>query len=137
MNYVGFWRRFAALFLDGIILGVVNWLVSSVTGINTLNTTAAAAAANPMALLVSLGISIVYWVVLQSYMGQTLGKKVMGIKVVDSAGNKPSMITFALREILGKLISSIILGIGYLMVIWDGKKQALHDKIASTYVVKA
>ncbi|HCB22768.1 TPA: RDD family protein, partial [Candidatus Daviesbacteria bacterium] len=44
--------------------------------------------------------------------------------------------TFALREILGKLASGLILGIGYLMVAWDSKKQGLHDKIASTYVVR-
>lgn len=42
---------------------------------------------------------------------------------------------FFLREIIGKFLSAIILGIGYLMVIWNPKKQALHDKIAKTYVV--
>jgi uncharacterized RDD family membrane protein YckC len=44
--------------------------------------------------------------------------------------------TFFLREIIGKIVSSIILFIGYLMILWDGKKQGLHDKIAGTVVIK-
>ena len=80
--------------------------------------------------------SYFYWVVLQHKMGQTLGKKALGIKVVDIEGKTPTYMTFFLREVVGKLISGIILGIGYLMVIWDPNKQGLHDKIASTYVVK-
>ena len=42
----------------------------------------------------------------------------------------------AKREILGKFVSSILLGIGYLMVAFDNQKQGLHDKIADTYVIK-
>ncbi len=42
----------------------------------------------------------------------------------------------AKREILGKFVSSILLGIGYLMVAFDSQKQGLHDKIADTYVIK-
>ena len=60
----------------------------------------------------------------------------MGIRVVDAQGKTPNMLTFFLREVVGKLVSGIILGIGYLIVLWDGRKQALHDKIASTYVVR-
>ena len=127
MNYVGFWRRFAAALLDGLILGTVTFLLGpilrGVTGSVLLN-------------IISLVIWIGYVVFYQSQMGQTLGKKVMGIKVVDANGQKPSAITFFLRDVVGKLVSGIILGIGYLFVIWDSKKQALHDKIASTYVVR-
>ncbi|KKQ59381.1 MAG: RDD domain protein, partial [Candidatus Daviesbacteria bacterium GW2011_GWA2_38_17] len=86
--------------------------------------------------LAQLVLAIGYYVWFQSRTGQTLGKKVMKIKVVNATGATPSLGTFALREILGKLASGLILGIGYLMVAWDSKKQGLHDKIASTYVVR-
>lgn len=70
--------------------------------------------------------------------GQTVGKKLMGIRVVDIQGTRPSMGKFFLREIIGKmLVNQLTLDIGYLWVLWDSKRQGLHDKIASTYVVKA
>lgn len=128
MNYVGFWRRFAAYLLDGLILGAVNFLLSLV-----LRGSSGFALLNIISLIIWIGYVVFY----QSQTGQTLGKKVMGIKVVDAKGQKPSAVTFFLRDIVGKIVSGLILGIGYLFVIWDSKKQALHDKIASTYVVKA
>lgn len=133
MQYVGFWRRFAALFIDAIILGVVSGIIGAIL------MSAMGSENSPAGLLGNLAsfvLAFAYYVYYQSKVGQTLGKKAMGIKVVDAAGKTPSMTTFFLREIIGKFVSGIILGIGYLMVIWDPKKQALHDKIASTYVIK-
>jgi uncharacterized RDD family membrane protein YckC len=42
----------------------------------------------------------------------------------------------ALREVFGKFLSTLLLGIGYLMVAFDDRKQGLHDKIADTCVIK-
>jgi uncharacterized RDD family membrane protein YckC len=42
----------------------------------------------------------------------------------------------ALREVVGKFLSGILLGIGYLMVAFDSKKQGLHDRLANTFVIK-
>lgn len=142
MQYVGFGRRLVAVLLDALIIGVVQSLVGVLFGGATLfamNSSQDVAAVTGTAVLLnllSLIISVGYFVGYQGYSGQTLGKKVMGIRVVDGQGKKPSYFTFFLREVVGKLISGIILFIGYLMVLWDGKKQGLHDKIASTYVVK-
>ena len=44
--------------------------------------------------------------------------------------------TTLLREIIGKIISSIIILLGYIWILFDGQRQGWHDKIASTYVVK-
>ncbi|HBL52151.1 MAG: hypothetical protein A3D24_01135 [Candidatus Blackburnbacteria bacterium RIFCSPHIGHO2_02_FULL_39_13] len=129
-QFVGFGRRFIAALIDGIIITVFSFLVGIVLGL------AGANAQGALSYAVGLLLGIGYYVFYQSSAGQTLGKKVLGIKVVDAQGNKPTAITFFLREIIGKAVSGIILGIGYLMVLWDGKKQALHDKIASTYVVR-
>lgn len=127
MNYAGFWIRFAAALLDSVIILALSMIAATVFSAVKLGTVGSIAQ-----LLLGIG----YYVWFQSRTGQTLGKKVMKIKVVNSAGATPSLGTFALREIVGKLVSSLILGIGYLMVAWDSKKQGLHDKIASTYVVR-
>jgi uncharacterized RDD family membrane protein YckC len=65
----------------------------------------------------------------------TLGKIMLGIRVSDLNGNAVALPKALLRN-LGKYISGLILGIGFLMIIFDDRKQALHDKIADTLVVK-
>lgn len=127
MNYAGFWIRFAAALLDSVIIIALSMILAAVF---------AMVKQGAIGSLAQLLLGIGYYVWFQSQTGQTLGKKVMKIKVVNSAGATPSLGTFALREIVGKLVSSLILGIGYLMVAWDSKKQGLHDKIAGTYVVR-
>lgn len=128
-RYAGFWIRFVAALIDGILLAIVNYLIGLLFGVifgkNAANITS----------LFAWVINIGYYVVYQQKYGQTIGKKAMNIKVVTYDGQTPAMFTFFLREIIGKFISAIILLIGYFMIIWDAKKQALHDKIASTYVV--
>lgn len=68
--------------------------------------------------------------------GQTLGKMAVGIKVVNAQGDRPALGVAALREILGKLVSTIVLFVGFLWIDWDREKQGWHDKIAGTHVVK-
>jgi len=128
-RYAGFWIRFVAVLIDGILIGLINWVIGLL-----LQNTLGDAAAN-IALVISIGLSIGYYVVYQEKQGQTIGKKAMKIKVVTYDGKTPTMFTFFLREIIGKMISAVILLLGYLMVIWDKKKQGLHDKITNTYVV--
>ena len=68
--------------------------------------------------------------------GQTPGKMAVGIKVVDVQGNRPTLRIAALREVLGKVISTVVLFLGFLWIDIDKQKQGWHDKIADTYVVK-
>ena len=81
-------------------------------------------------------LSISYAVFFTGYCGQTPGKMALRIKVIRTDGSPVSYGRAVLREVLGKFISSILLGIGYLMVAFDNRKQGLHDKIADTYVIK-
>jgi len=66
----------------------------------------------------------------------SLGKIAMGIKVTGTKGERLDFSKALLRN-LSKIISSAILGIGYLMVFFDDRNQALHDKIADALVVEA
>ncbi len=58
------------------------------------------------------------------------------IKVIRASGEDVSYGRAFLREVPGKFLSGILLGIGYLMVAFDDQKQGLHDRIADTYVIK-
>ena len=79
---------------------------------------------------------IIYYALMESSKYQaTLGKIVIGIKVVNNNGQRLDFSKTLLRN-LSKILSAFILGIGYIMIIFDDRKQGLHDKIADTFVVK-
>ena len=80
---------------------------------------------------------ILYFVLMESSAKQaTLGKMALGLVVVDVDGNRISFLR-ALGRYFAKILSGIILLIGYIMVGFTERKQGLHDMIASTLVVKA
>lgn len=81
-------------------------------------------------------VIFIYWILLESSVWQgSIGKKIMGIKVVTSEGGKPTIFQAIARNLL-KILSAITLCIGFMMAGWTSKKQALHDKIPSMLVVK-
>lgn len=78
--------------------------------------------------------SLVYFSVMESSGRQgTIGKGIMGIKVGDANGDQIGFGRAILRH-FAKIISYLILLIGFIMAAFDEKKQALHDKIVRTYV---
>ncbi|MBI5184053.1 MAG: RDD family protein [Nitrospinae bacterium] len=69
--------------------------------------------------------------------GMTPGKWLLGEQVVEKlSGNYPGFWRMILREIIGKFVSGLFLGLGYFAAIWDKDSQAWHDKIAGTVVVQ-
>lgn len=141
--YSGFWRRFAASFIDGIIVGIAQAFLGGVLGIAFLpistvsNSELVASSIATTSSSIAMIVSILYYVILIGKKGQTFGKMALGIKVVKVDTNQvPGIGGAVIREVVGKFLSAIILGIGYLWMIWDPKKQALHDKIASTVVIR-
>jgi uncharacterized RDD family membrane protein YckC len=126
-EYAGFWRRFAGLFIDGILLAVVGSVIAAVLP---------GGREGALASILQLVLGIGYQVYFFTSTGQTLGMKVMGTKIVDGNGGLPTMSSAAIRYI-GSLVSGAILLIGFLWMLWDANKQTLHDKMAGTYIVKA
>jgi len=126
MPYAGFWIRFAALVIDCIIIVPLNTYTLSYLDEGSV---ARLLAPNLIWWIYSAGLT-------SSNFQGTLGKKILGLKVVDLDGKK---ITFgrASGRWLASILSGFILGIGYLMVAFTAKKQGLHDMIAGTYVIKA
>jgi uncharacterized RDD family membrane protein YckC len=87
--------------------------------------------------LVNLVVNWLYFALMESSSWQaTLGKRAVGVKVINEQGSRVSFITATIRYI-GKIVSGAILLIGYIMAAFTAKKQALHDMIATTYVVKS
>jgi uncharacterized RDD family membrane protein YckC len=122
--YAGFWERFGAVFIDGFILLFLQVILYYSVSYEASN-------------VLSLVLSWLYFAVMESGTGQaTVGKRALGLKVTNARGERISFGQATGRH-FGKYLSSLILLIGYLMMIWDGKKQTLHDKMADTYVVKA
>ena len=68
--------------------------------------------------------------------GRTPGKAALGLRVVTANGETPGLFRSLLRETLGKGLSSCILYLGFLLALFDERHQALHDKIAGTFVVE-
>lgn len=126
VEYMGFWIRLAAAVIDGLLLAIVNFVVGLALGMGD----------NPIAFVLNLAIGWTYHVAFIAIKGQTLGKMALGIQVVDSQGNIPGIGSVLLRETIGKLLSAIALGLGYLWVAWDKEKRGWHDHIGSTYVVR-
>ncbi|WP_406656034.1 RDD family protein [Methanolobus sp. ZRKC2] len=134
---VGFWRRFGALFIDGIILGIVSRIVLLVI--------------SPVIMyffydsfyllfasfsLLHLVIGITYFAGLESSSYQaTFGKQFLSVKVTDLEGNRISFGKATARYFL-KTITGAIFGIGYLAIIFSKKKQGLYDMAVGTAVIR-
>ena len=161
VEYAGFWIRTAAAVIDATILGLATNPILDLLGLNISIQNAAKFGrffytgpseypgpeffAFYMGLIFSAIVAGVAYTVLSSFFyflpltyftGQTLGKKVVRIKVLSTDLNKASFGEVLTRETLGRLISSLVLELGFLWVAFDEKKQGWHDKIAGTVVVK-
>ncbi|GEM85256.1 RDD family protein [Meiothermus hypogaeus] len=67
--------------------------------------------------------------------GSTLGKEIMGIRVVNQYGQNPSMLQAFMRESAGRWLNAMVLYLGLLFIFWDKDQQTLHDMVADTFVV--
>jgi uncharacterized RDD family membrane protein YckC len=135
LQYAGFWIRVAAYLIDTIVIYFVMFALMAVVGIGAFTdpTDVNMSLLVGVYVVVFLGV-IAYFVGMESSAKQaTLGKMAVGIKVGDANGDRISAANAAGR-FFSKILSGLILYIGYMMAGWDPKKQALHDKIAGTYV---
>lgn len=129
MNYASFWRRGGAHVLDGLLVSVQFVLALIIVGM------AGEAEGADVATAFGTIIAILYYPLMHSSKHQaTLGKKWLGLRVVDERGQRIS-VGRAFGRYFASFLSAILLGVGYLMVFFTARRQALHDKIAGTYVL--
>ena len=146
MHYAGFWIRVGAYLIDIIILVIAMSLLQAITGIdmganysaqlNDALVEGGSSETSAVGQLLGLIIGIAYFAGLESSAWQaTVGKKALGLTVIDASGRRISFLR-AVGRYFAKILSGIILAIGYIMVAFTQKKQGLHDMLASTLVVK-
>jgi len=127
-NYAGFWIRFVASFIDGLIIQIPLFGLFFIIGIDLLFTNEG--------LINFLGviIQLVYFVYFESSESQaTPGKMVCGLVVIGTYGRLTAKHAFG--RYLSRFLSIVTLGIGYLIIGFTEKKQGLHDMVADTYVI--
>ncbi len=140
MEFAGFWLRFGAKFIDWIIVGVANTILSFAAGIIMFPALSSpdslAAVILPFILqLFQFAITAVYTTWFLGKYAATPGKMACGIKVVTGDGDKVSYLR-ALGRYFAEMLSAIILCIGYIMAAFDEQKRALHDRICDTRVIR-
>jgi uncharacterized RDD family membrane protein YckC len=119
----GFWRRFAAAFIDGLLLSILYWVLLTV-----LSTGAAYA-------IYLVGYYAYFTLLEGGPTGQTVGKRALGIRVIDFGAGGPIGYGRGFIRNIAKLLSGLVFGLGYFWMLWDKEKQTWHDKIANTVVV--
>ena len=140
-SYAGFWRRFGALLIDILILSIPTYFLATLLGddpsdkINHTPTGEVEVQYFTIYNAVSFLVNWLYFSLLECSARQaTFGKQALGIYVTDTEGRRLTFARATLRY-FGKIISSLTLGIGYIMAAFTARKQALHDIIASTLVL--
>jgi predicted Zn finger-like uncharacterized protein len=135
VRYAGFGIRFGAKFLDGLILGAVSLLISAAVGFLLPKS-------SPKLIVAASGLTfILQTCIYAAYSGYFLhknratpGKMACGLEVILPGGGQISFMR-GVGRYFAELLSSVILGIGYLMVLFDAEKRSLHDRICDTRVV--
>ena len=146
-HYGGFWRRFYAFTIDKVILGFIGMILMVVgttafgLGISSYDMTA-----DPEALMalggkvfllyqsVTLILDMVYFSYFHGTTGQTPGKRLLGLRVVQETGEPIGLGTAFLRWV-GYIVSALPMLMGFLWAGADRRKQGWHDKIAGTVVI--
>jgi uncharacterized RDD family membrane protein YckC len=151
MQYGGFWIRFVAQLIDGIILaipiGILEMLVFGAMGVSMTRLGQDASPEDVFAVLgpllgmiglvsiISMALGASYEAFFLVKYGATPGKMAIGVKVLRPDG---SMLTVgrAFGRYFAKMLSGMIMYVGYIMAGFDDQKRALHDRICDTRVVK-
>jgi len=140
ITVVGFGRRLIATLTDGVLLVAFSFIVAFAIGfVGIFIQMFSPNEPLPLSqLIVVCGIilSVIYYVGYWSKSGQTIGKTLLGIKVIGKDGGRLSRGKALLRYI-GYIVSGIALSLGFLWIAFDRRRQGWHDKIAGTYVVYA
>ena len=127
-RYAGFWIRLLAYIIDAIILGALTFplaRVLSMMGIGEQSSN-----------VMSIAISWMYFAVFESsgWMASP-GKKALGLIGTDEQGGQLS-VGRATRRYFAKILSALLLGIGFVMIAFTARKQGLHDKMFHTLVLR-
>ncbi|WP_197427696.1 RDD family protein [Alteromonas sp. Mac1] len=133
--YAGFGIRFGASIIDTLLLLAVTFPLLHLIygkGYWTAEDTVVGIFDVLISYVLPLISTILFWV----YKSATPGKMVLKVKVVDAKTGSAPTIRQSIIRYIGYYVSILPLGLGFLWVLWDTKKQGWHDKMASTVVIR-
>jgi uncharacterized RDD family membrane protein YckC len=134
--YAGFWRRFGAWILDAILLNLVGTLISFSMGVNPWSADVDFGPAYFGSLAANIFVTWLYSAFMESSALQaTIGQLATSIRVTDLAGRRIGFGRATARH-FAQILSVLTLCVGYLMIAFTEKKQALHDMVAGCVLVK-
>lgn len=144
IHFGGFWRRAAAYGIDKtilqiiyIILFVAGWLIQGADQPNwqmDLYESIAESGVIWIYYLIALFLDMIYFTWFHGSIGQTPGKMMLGLRVVQATG-EPVTFGLAFLRWVGYIISKLVVYLGFFWIAFDRQKQGWHDKIAGTVVV--
>ncbi len=143
LAYASFGERFAALFLDVLLMMLIIFpsvfILGGVIGLAGAIVEMPTDGRRLVAKITGIAFSVLvrwfYFAGCESSVWQgTVGKKILGIRVTDMFGNRISFGRATVR-FFGRILSTVCLGLGFWSVLWDQYSQGWHDKIAGTLVL--
>ncbi len=136
-RYGGFWIRFAAALIDGIIIGVAGAIITypiTFAVATVFNNAFMIIAVSGILTLLRMALGAAYSGYFLSTKGATPGKQLLGLQVIRSDGSGITFVRGACRY-LAQIISALILLLGYIIAAFDNERRTLHDHLCDTRVV--
>ena len=130
-------RRVLATIVDGLVLAVIFWLFSALFGTTSADGGEVSASVSGIPTLGVFVLAFAYYMLMEGYLGQTLGKMLLGIKVVrEDTGGVPGLKAAAIRTVLRIVDGFLSYLVAFIAVLASQKNQRLGDMAANTLVVR-
>jgi uncharacterized RDD family membrane protein YckC len=135
--YAGFWMRLLALIIDGILLGIVSFILGRLflKGIDYGNGNVVITEGQWVIPVIYI-INFLYYPVTWAWLGETIGHRVLGMEIRRVEDGRRPGVGQVIVRFLGYILCYITIFIGFIIAAFDPRKQGLHDKIANTVVVR-
>lgn len=136
-THAGFGIRFVAFLIDLLIIAALKTLIigpiMTFTGIEDQYYLLPIFSISN---LISAVIYFIYFILMTWFFKATLGKMICGLKVISFYNQSMTFFDCIIRELFGRYISNSLLGLPYLIVLFNPKKQGIHDMLSDTIVVR-
>jgi uncharacterized RDD family membrane protein YckC len=136
---VGFWSRFVATIIDGFIVGIPTGIVTAMLSLSLVTTNFQFKVFPEYPFNWAIGMAfwgLYAWLCYSNLNGNTIGKKVMNIKLINPDGTKPGLQTFLLHYTIGYFLNGLIMALGFLWVVFDNQKQTWGQKLFKDMTVR-
>jgi uncharacterized RDD family membrane protein YckC len=134
----GFWRRLAAAFLDWVLIGIIAAAIGELFGVQPSQPASAASGSYQPALGPFILVELAYFTYFHATAaGQSIGNRILGIRVLDAASGRSLPYVRAFTRALVSNLSALAFFLGYLWMLWEPRKRTWQDIVADSLVVSA